>query len=313
MNAKTNAKTIVHASLATVGCLALSACGGGGGGGVKVASTPTPSPTPTPTPPAATPTANFLAKPLQSQEFTVYGGTATTAGAAPSTATADLPRVRYDSAADRYDVMVPGGQWAQVVDSPSSSGDGLNTAWVIGNVASMTNYTAPNHSAAERVYDFSSLSFVYEGLRTTGIAFGVPTPAANVPTLGSASFAGLLLGASDEIVDYWDWGLYNAQIGGTINLAFDFSAGTLSGAVNPTVYGYDIHSLPEMAFTNTVYSTGSATFSGTFATALPGANSFAGQFTGPAAQELIGSFAFPYVSPENGQTYSAAGGFVAKK
>ena len=38
-----------------------------------------------------------------------------------------------------------------------------------------------------------------------------------------------------------------------------------------------------------------------------------GQFTGPAAQELIGSFFFGYVSPVSGQDFSAAGAFIAQR
>ena len=36
-------------------------------------------------------------------------------------------------------------------------------------------------------------------------------------------------------------------------------------------------------------------------------------FTGPTAQELIGNFAFPYVSPIDSKSYQASGAFVAKK
>ena len=67
-----------------------------------------------------------------------------------------------------------------------------------------------------------------------------------------------------------------------------------------------------MQFTNTVYSTGSTTFSGKFDSTLSGANSFSGLFTGPAAQELIGNFTFPYASPADHHDYQAAGAFVAK-
>ena len=54
-----------------------------------------------------------------------------------------------------------------------------------------------------------------------------------------------------------------------------------------------VYNLPMMHFTNTVYSTGSTTFSGKFDGTPSGANSFSGLFTGPAAQELIGNFTFP--------------------
>ena len=99
-------------------------------------------------------------------------------------------------------------------------------------------------------------------------------------------------------------------IDGTIALNFNFGSGALSGNIDPTLGG---NSLPSLAFTNTVYSTGATTFSGQFGTALPGMNSFSGLFTGPSAQELIGNFAFPYQSPGDASNQQAAGAFVAKR
>jgi hypothetical protein len=73
------------------------------------------------------------------------------------------------------------------------------------------------------------------------------------------------------------------------------------------------YGLGPFEFRETVYSTGSTTFSGKFDTDLPGVNSFSGLFTGPHAEELIGNFAIPYRSPINSQVYQADGAFVGKK
>ena len=87
----------------------------------------------------------------------------------------------------------------------------------------------------------------------------------------------------------------------------------LSGSISPVLYLGDVYNLPSLQFINTVYSAGSTTFSGKFDSALSGANSFSGLFTGPAAQELLGSLAFPYTSPVDSKNYQAAGAFVAKR
>jgi hypothetical protein len=71
--------------------------------------------------------------------------------------------------------------------------------------------------------------------------------------------------------------------------------------------------LGPFAFSDTVYSTGSTSFSGRFDTDVAGLNSFSGLFTGPNAEELMGNFALPYRSPVDNQTYQAAGAFVGKK
>ena len=132
-----------------------------------------------------------------------------------------------------------------------------------------------------------------------------------MPVVGSASYQGLIEGGSTET--YPNDFDFPAFVVGTINLNFDFGNGSLSGTLSPTIYLASTHILPTLSFTDTVYSTGSANFSGRFSTTIAGNNSFAGLFTGPAGQELIGRFAFPYLSPVDGNTEQAAGAFVAKR
>ena len=132
---------------------------------------------------------------------------------------------------------------------------------------------------------------------------------------GSASYNGVLSGFSNETYSDspWDYGDAYGRVTGSIMLAFDFGAGSLSGSISPTVYNGQDNPLGTIVFKNTIYSPGSTTFSGAFDINLPGANSFSGQFTGPTAQELIGSFALPYISRNDGKSYDAAGAFVGKR
>ena len=285
-------------SLLVGAAFGLAACGGGGGGG-GVNSMPTPTPTPTPTPSSAA----IIEQATTSQEFAVKGATGI------STAASDQLRVRYDAVANRYEVQLPSsGTWQRLSGQPGSPGN--TTSFVTASGMNLEVQAGIGNG-----YDYSALAywFVPTDLNNPGaVAFGIPTPAGGVPITGSATFAGNLFGQSNEPVAdgvIGDVGI----IYGTINLGFNFGAGTLSGSMSPILYTNFDHVLPTMQFTNTIYSTGSTTFSGQFVSTLAGANSFSGRFTGPAAQELIGSFAFPYKSPVDSKDYQAAGAFVAKK
>jgi hypothetical protein len=110
-------------------------------------------------------------------------------------------------------------------------------------------------------------------------------------------------------------GHVQGQISGTISLTFDFGAGTLGGSIAPRLGGPRAHSytLPVLSFANAVHAVGSTTFSGTFASSQAGINRFTGLFAGPSADELAGSFAFPYLSPVDGSAQQAGGAFIATK
>lgn len=292
-------------SLMAAALLTLCACGGGGRG-TEVASTPPPPANPTPPPSTPQPTlGTILTGVTTSQQFAAEGGNVTTSSSSTgtlSTADIDQLKVRYDALTEQYQVQLPG----------SAAWEGLAGSGGTTGVYSTANDTFLTFNAyAANGYNSSALARWSSNLTAGGIAFGIPTAAANVPVNGSADFDGSILGNSTETIND-AWGPYSAWIEGTIDLSFDFGAGTLSGSISPVHNVYDPISLPTLAFSNAVYSSGSTTFSGTFATGLPGGNSFSGQFTGPAAQELIGKFAFPYVSPLDDKTYTAGGAFVAK-
>jgi hypothetical protein len=286
-----------NAFICGTAALALTACGGGGGSISAISTLPaTPTPTPTPTPT----TAAIIKNATSSQEFAVKGATGT------STAPADQLRVRYDSAGNAYEVQFPSsGTWQRLSFQSGNSfhispGTDLNVQQGIAN--------GYDYSALAEITNLTNLD------QAGAVAFGIPTSAGGVPITGSATFNGTIFGQTNETVFS---GLFMEMVPGNIlgniGLSFNFGAGTLSGSISPVLSLGTEYNLPSSQFRNTVYSTGSTTFSGKFDTALTGTNSFSGLFTGPAAQELIGSFAFPYKSPVDSNNYQAAGAFVAKK
>lgn len=299
----------LRATVAGALALALGACGGAGGGGVNPTPfVPTPTPTPTPGPTGLT----VIEAATSSQEFAVKGGAiAVPRGGEPtvSIAGAQQPRIRYDATTDTYEIQVPAREWQALrLDAGNGSPNLLATA---------------DHTFLSLV-EFAGTGYKYSALgRWTrvgdglfgGIAFGIPTAGGAVPISGSATYLGTLFGFTTETeFDSLAGAEMAGWIDGSITLLFDFAAGTLSGNIKPRVWTYAYSAdLPTLNFINTVYSTGSTTFSGKFDTDLAGGNAFSGQFTGPAAQELIGSFLFPYKSPSDAKVYQASGGFVAKK
>jgi hypothetical protein len=285
----------------------VSACGGGGSGGGAISSTPTPLSDPGP------PSNALIGTATTTQSFAVEGR------AAPAitgeTTAPDLLDIHYDATQRVYQIAFPGGTPAPLSPAPGIVIPPTSPVmeWVAGDLALRT-YVRSLSTDPQYKYLYSSLADWRSGAPRGSIAFGIATPAGAVPTTGSASFSGLVSGFTNELVDYGtDWGKFRASLEGTIQLSFNFAAGTLSGNLSPVVYGYDRVAIPPLAFTNTLYAAGATTFSGSFATALPGPNSFDGRFTGPAAEELIGDLRFPYTSPIDSKTYDAAGAFVAKK
>jgi hypothetical protein len=242
-----------------------------------------------------------------SQEFARAGAEVDTLNSEPGTLALDdasQPRIRYDASANQYQLQLPNdSMWDPL---QAYEGSGPHDYAFTG-----PGYISFEQSAATS-YTYSALAHWIEGDSYGGLAIGIPTPPGSVPATGTATYDGQLRGYSTETVND-AWGPYPASIGGTISLAFDFGAGTLSGSISPTREIYDVLSLPTLSFTDTVYSPGSTTFSGRFSTTLAGQNAFSGQFTGPNAQELIGRFAFPYVSPTDNKLYDAGGALVGKR
>ena len=208
----------------------------------------------------------------------------------------DQLQVRYVQSSNSYEVQVPQSQAWAGISYASTPGTGLVDFG--GETALLWIRTLGYKYSTLFEWDAESKIFGHE-------AIGVATPAGGVPTSGSATFGGDILGVTNE--PHGD----DYPVEGRITLSFDFGAGSLSGSIAPNLHqGFD---MAPLAFHDTVYSTGSTTFSGKFDTSLPGVNSFNGLFTGPNAQELIGNFAFPYRSPTDDMIYQADGAFVGAK
>lgn len=250
-------------AIASAGAMALSACGGGGGGGISFI----PAPTPTPTPPAPAPVGALAAAPGLVTSTTSFA----TVG--------DDVSIRWNAELMAYELTVPGtgsgrvqqtdfGQYGAVGDLVGA--DGTKLAFV--------SATAP--------YQYSGLFETRRfGEFDKFTAFGVLTPSGGVPTTGSATYNAELTGLAGG------WGLY-----GTAQFQFDFAGGKLSGFMDPHTNGpFESPALPRYTFTQTVFSPGSTTFSGSFDIAGPTSSSFQGQFTGPKAEELIASFRAPFL------------------
>lgn len=301
-------RRLCRALLASAGAACLASCGGGGGSDLNLIPSPPLSPTPKPAPsPAPGPTSTpIIGSVNTSQEFARAGAEVDITSSSSGTLIFDdaaQPRIRYDASSHQYQLLLPSGaNWSELQPSATTGPNSYQAG---------PAYVSFDQSASTG-YSFSALARWTQGVSYGSLAIGIPTPAGAVPLTGSASFGGQLNGHSTEIVND-AWGPYPVTIGGKINLAFDFGAGTLSGSISPTYEIYDVRNLPTLDFTQTVYSTGSTTFSGSFSTPLSGPNAFSGQFTGPNAQELIGHFAFPYVSPTDGNVYQAAGALVGKR
>ncbi len=172
--------------------------------------------------------------------------------------------VTYDGIAARISVT-EAGSFAESGKLIAADGSVLNT------VQALTGYS------------YTRLG--YAGFADGGFAFGVATPAGAVPTVGTASYGAELTGHAGE------WQLY-----GTALFQFDFGAGTLSGYMDPETNGaFGSPDLPRYTFTDTVFSRGSTTFSGSFDFKGPASSSFEGRFTGPNAEELMASFKAPFL------------------
>jgi len=137
------------------------------------------------------------------------------------------------------------------------------------------------------------------------MAFGIPTAAAAVPVTGTASYSAKLAGDAKGYV-----------VAGTGSFSFDFSAGKLSGHLDPLLYdGWGTEfTAGKFDFVNTVYSKGSTAFSGQLSNSFFATRgSFDGRFTGPAAEELMGRWQAPFTDPYTLDEGKMFGIFVGKK
>lgn len=302
---------------ASAACMLLSACGGSASGGLVSASSPVPIPSPT-----STPTPTPTPAPIQAADDTTVELLATLATQELAVVTHDDPiQIRYDASRNVYELKAGNFDWSAFTDPPAPSGDAPNFFFEIADqpVTSFFIIRAHNRSSEpERHYLYSNLAYwnasgAEGGFFGNVAAFGAATPAAGVPLSGTASFEGFAMGQADVANEVWGF-FSTTPLEGTVKLNFDFAAGSLAGSLNMGNGNCDCEKFVStgiIAFSNTVFSRGSQTFSGSFASGAQGVNSFDGRFTGPRAEELIGSWSLPFLF--EGATHQAWGTWIAKR
>lgn len=324
--------------------LLLAACGGGGSGG-GIASTPTPiasAPAPAPPPPAP----QSVLKPeiiaLQSdQPFVTFGVTETDRLSASydkalsgskdnANIVSSQPSPRSASVDFRFDPLTKGYS----ISFPDGTSGHLSLKYLNGSVGRIASSTGHTVTGAEGdlgvlltmpVPSGESFSFTYShygsweklapnsdgsAVKTYGLfAYGHETPSASVPRSGAATYLGTIIANSPA--DPW-------EVSGTVNLAFDFGAGTLSGSMHPVHvtngwYPSLDHDYGRYDFDQTIYAVGSSRYAGRFAKdGVPIPDSwFDGSLTGPGAEETIGRFAAPFT--RNGANGVLTGIWTAKR
>lgn len=232
----------------------------------------------TPTPASTPRLSNLLVAVAQSTEFKT---------------TSDQVRIRFDAGTNKYEVMLPGDDWQTLVrasnryDIRDSNGATVGSASFWGS----------------DIYSYTGWALTNSGGQA--FAYGLPTPQAGVPTTGSATYNAELNGSGGGYM-----------IGGTARFEFDFAKGTLGGVMDPNLTdgGWGPTQLGRRDFVQTVYATGSQDFSGGLSLSGVSNGFFSGQFTGPHAQELMGSWTIPFGDPyDPGLTVVGTGSFVGKK
>lgn len=285
--------------------LTVAACGGGGGGSSGfVGSTPPPPPPPT--------------APIPPEHIGLVSSAPFAVQAASDQSLVDV-QFSYNASNNSYQISLPGFQPGSLANI------GYNGS--AGQIATSTTsqVTEGSSNTLQPVFVFlpvpgSSFSpYTYTSFgswdQATGVgnasgnfAYGIPTAVGDVPVTGSASYTAEIRASSDLVSDY--------MVGGSASLQFNFAAGTLSGSMHPEIVdGFNgvFVDFGQFDFTQTVYSTGSTTFSGKFIVpGLPGADSsFNGNFTGPNAAELMARFVTD--ARLNGHEGTLSGVWVGKK
>lgn len=301
----------------------ISACGGGNGGGVGSTPPPPPPPAPTPTPAPTPPPIPSGPLGLQSTEpFKTYSVRIN--GWSNIWSEEDAIEISYSASDGKYHVS--GGTYVPLGGNGSYNANG----WI--NLDSTYGYVSVNgstqHESRQLILDWPGSSpYSYTGFGSEFesapfgehkrvFSYGIPTAANDVPITGVANYVGEIRGLTDGTPATPGGGTGPAlNVFGSVALAFDFGAGTLSGEMKPEIAPeWDAVSLGTYTFRDTVYATGSPAFSGAFA--VPGssdASSFSGIFTGPQGTELMAKWQAPFLYPGTDSWGTMAGVWIAKK
>jgi hypothetical protein len=230
-----------------------------------------------------------------------------------STDASDQPRIRFTTGGF-YEVQFPGGTYDRLVPYGNGTDDSVLTT------AARASHLVISE-ARDQGYQYSELAeWTSDPLDRFGaFGFGVPTPQGAVPVTGSATYSGIVSGKTDIFsFDLLAGAYFRDTVSGTVDLDFNFAQGSLTGTMSLSLHGFEpIAQLGTFAFTDTVFSTGSTTYSGRFDTATAGQNFFLGRFTGPHAEETIGAWAVPFIYSQGAdadhQAHQAFGAWIAKK
>ena len=330
----------IRALLACAATIALAGCGGAGGGGAAfissppVTPTPTPSPAPTPTPtptPPPPPVAPAHLGLVSDKPFAVVASGETyllssnNQDRSPVSGPAfQEVQFSYDASSNSYTISLPGFQTGRLANTSYNGSSGQPA------IGSFSSVTAGDSTSVQPVgvtlqvpgthyspYTYTGFGWWdgQTGTTSSGVtheegifAYGIPTAATGIPVSGNATYSAMVQGRT--IDDYY--------IGGEATLQFAFATGTLSGHFDPAVYDWDaLIPLGRYDFTNTVYSLGSTSFSGSLSQAGVGTGSFNGQFTGPNAEELMARWTAPFnnplTGPTGGEPSTMSGVWIGKK
>jgi hypothetical protein len=308
--------------IACLAVIALSACGGGGGGGGSMQTTPSSS---VPLIASGTfltgPGGNFTEQAISfSFNGASFGLGAFALNNAQMSLTADSTgRTRFLT----LNIPVPNGQYMHTFDLASAT---AGTGPLGGFIHVRDGTTFPDGRSQHALILDPSLNFSTYGLwvnvqsfnGTTGgqgatgvIAFGNTTPTAGLPHSGSATYAGRTVGAAAN-------GISQSILAGTVNLNVNFGAMTVGGtfAINDVTSGtatpWATLMMPSTNIASVPFALGPAgTYIGTLTGSLPtGAvtsSTVQGHFTGPQANETVGTW-----SANDNRTH-AVGAFGAKR
>ena len=325
---------------------ALSACGGANDGVSSIsqpaaqAPTPPPPPPPAPLTPPPPPTgANGL---VSDEPFAVLGisqnYTRNANGGIESEGASKVPvQFRYIASDNAYEMSLPAFETGRLKTLGYNGSYTSSTEWrsvnstynalSLGNTAAEQNIRITLMRPAGPLNPDVKLTHTSWGFWETGtggplaasgaqgkFVYGIPTAPGDVPLTGTATYNARVIGSTTEAYS-GSTDFYTDYIDGSARLVFDFAAGSLSGSMKTVMCPWDCDTdLGTYDFTETVYATGSRTFSGKFL--VPGSTAdsfFEGQLNGPKAAELMARWKAPYLNPQTKVWGTMLGIWVGKK
>ena len=292
-------------------CLAMTSCGGESTtipAPPVAAPGPAPSPTPTPTSSIAGATDRIIYAAAATQTFV----------SAARSFSDDYLSFRYD-AATRF-TLATGNydtSYVPLVRAPGYTPP-PGHPW-LNFVRGTDRLFVGMHASGE--HPDPAYRFIYSNLATWSeplpssfngtTAFGIATAPGAGPT-GAVTYKGFLLGRTSET--YLEEGMANrGHVTGEVTLIFDPTFGLATITLSPRVEtdrSFEI----EYGTVDLSWARGAETFLQPVP-GQPGSKDYPinGRFTGPAAEELIGSLAIRYNSPIDGSSHTAIGSFIAKR